>query len=295
MELISHHELEELGKGQKETPRVLAHPSILLAGIHLGWTRHAPPGRTLSQNDWLKTTWKLTPSPQNPAELFSWVPLPYCSPPGCPFPIKSLALSAHVSPQTTHFWELDKNLLSGPGRGPPSCNKTRRKEKRHRLDLFVFPSPPHLSPCRWAPSPPGSISVPDERNPDSLTQVRPPCQDPRSFSSPPAHRTLFSSVAQSCPTLCNLMEYSMPGFPVLHQLLELITLYWDNLFEVYLHCLPLSCVMPGRIWLQWPWPLTLGTTSTSVKPMNTGTSLGVQWLRLSSQFRGPRFDPWSEN
>ena len=31
------------------------------------------------------------------AEQFSWVPLPYCSPPRCPFPIKSLALSAHVS------------------------------------------------------------------------------------------------------------------------------------------------------------------------------------------------------
>ena len=37
------------------------------------------------------------------AELVSWGPLPYCSPPGCPFPIKSLALSAHVSPQTIHF------------------------------------------------------------------------------------------------------------------------------------------------------------------------------------------------
>ena len=28
---------------------------------------------------------------------FSWVPLPCCPPPGCPFPIKSLALSARVS------------------------------------------------------------------------------------------------------------------------------------------------------------------------------------------------------
>ena len=28
---------------------------ILLSGIHLGWTRHAPPGRTLNYNDWLKT------------------------------------------------------------------------------------------------------------------------------------------------------------------------------------------------------------------------------------------------
>ena len=30
----------------------------------------------------------------------------------------------------------------------------------------------------------------------------------------------FSSVAQSCPTLCNLMNRSMPGLPVYHQLLE---------------------------------------------------------------------------
>ena len=38
-----------------------------------------------------------------PPSMFSWVSLPYCSPPGCPFPIKSLALSADVSPQTIHF------------------------------------------------------------------------------------------------------------------------------------------------------------------------------------------------
>ena len=30
----------------------------------------------------------------------------------------------------------------------------------------------------------------------------------------------FSSVAQSCPTLCSPMDCSMPGFPVLHYLLE---------------------------------------------------------------------------
>ena len=29
------------------------------------------------------------------------------------------------------------------------------------------------------------------------------------------------SVAQSCPTFCDVMNYSMPGFPVLHCLLEL--------------------------------------------------------------------------
>jgi len=56
---------------------------------------------------------------------FSWVPLPYCSPSGCPFPIKSLALSALVCPRTIHFQVLDKCPVSGPGRGPPSCNKWR--------------------------------------------------------------------------------------------------------------------------------------------------------------------------
>jgi len=31
----------------------------------------------------------------------------------------------------------------------------------------------------------------------------------------------FSSVPQSCPTICDPMDCSMPGFPVHHQLLEL--------------------------------------------------------------------------
>ena len=35
------------------------------------------------------------------------------------------------------------------------------------------------------------------------------------------HHSQFSSVAQSCLTLCNLMDCSMPGSPVHHQLPEL--------------------------------------------------------------------------
>ena len=34
----------------------------------------------------------------------------------------------------------------------------------------------------------------------------------------------FSSVAQSCPTVCNPMDCSMPGFPVHHQLPEIAQL-----------------------------------------------------------------------
>ena len=43
----------------------------------------------------------------------------------------------------------------------------------------------------------------------------------------PNHWTtgLVSLVTQSCLTLCNPMDSSMPGFPVHHQLLELVQTY----------------------------------------------------------------------
>ena len=62
------------------------------------------------------------------AELFSWIPFPYCSPPTRPFPIKSLALSARVSSQTLHSWVSDKSPLSGPGRVPPSWNNPTKNK-----------------------------------------------------------------------------------------------------------------------------------------------------------------------
>ena len=129
MELICHHQLEEFGKGQKETPHVRPPPRIL-AGIHLGWTRKDLFTRKDSESEWLAKdnpeTNPITMKPETAshvAEQFSWVSLPYCSPPGCPFPINSLALSAHVFPWTIHFRVLDKSPVLGPGRGPPSCNR----------------------------------------------------------------------------------------------------------------------------------------------------------------------------
>ena len=74
------------------------------------------------------------------AEQFSWVPLPSCPAPGCPFPIKSLALSTCVSPQTIHFWVLDKSPLLGPGRGPPSCNSGRPLDKESTRKVHTISS-----------------------------------------------------------------------------------------------------------------------------------------------------------
>ena len=61
------------------------------------------------------------------AEQFSWVPLCFCSLPRSPFPIKSLASSACVSPWTIHFRVLDKTPVLGPERGPPSCCRAPKK------------------------------------------------------------------------------------------------------------------------------------------------------------------------
>ena len=137
MELISHHQPEELRKGRKETPHVQP-PLRILSGIRLGWTRHAPPGET----QWLAKdnpeTNPITVKPETASqvsELFSWVPLPSCSPPRCSFPIKFLALSTHVSPWTIHFWRLDKSPVLGPGRGPPSCNNMNTIKNKSMIYL----------------------------------------------------------------------------------------------------------------------------------------------------------------
>ena len=52
--------------------------------------------------------------------------------------------------------------------------------------------------------------------------VRAPGLDPSSEPVQPRdHRlSLFSSVAQLCPTLCDSMDCSTPGFPVHHRLPE---------------------------------------------------------------------------
>ena len=48
----------------------------------------------------------------------------------------------------------------------------------------------------------------------------PPSQPACNSGSPFYVSVQFSSVAQSCPTLCNPMNRSTPGLPVHHQLLE---------------------------------------------------------------------------
>ena len=50
----------------------------------------------------------------------------------------------------------------------------------------------------------------------------------------------FSSVAQSCPTLCDPMNHSTPGFPVHHQFLELIQIHVPRVGDAIQPSHPLS-------------------------------------------------------
>ena len=54
----------------------------------------------------------------------------------------------------------------------------------------------------------------------------------------------FSSVAQSCPTLCDPMDYSVPGFPVHHQLLELAQTHVHRLCDAIQPSHPLQSASP---------------------------------------------------
>ena len=57
----------------------------------------------------------------------------------------------------------------------------------------------------------------------------------------------LGSVTQSCLTLCNLMDYSIPGFPVHNQLLELAQTHVHQVGDVIQPSHPLSSPFPTAI------------------------------------------------
>ena len=131
-ELMTHHQPEEpppTGRVQERLKGDTVHfpESLSLASILAEQCMHHQERLWMRMAKDHPETNPITIKPQtssHSAEQFSWLPLPSCSPPGCPFPIKSLALSAHVSPWTILYRVLDKSPLLGPCRGlPPSYNR----------------------------------------------------------------------------------------------------------------------------------------------------------------------------
>ena len=92
----------------------------------------------------------------------------------------------------------------------------------------------------------------------------------------------ISSVTQSCPTLCNPMDCSTPGFTVHHQLPELAQIHVHQVGDAIQPSHPLSCPSPPAFNLSQHQGLFQGVSSLhqvaeglelqlqpSVLPMNT--------------------------
>ena len=84
----------------------------------------------------------------------------------------------------------------------------------------------------------------------------------------------FISAAQLCPTLCDIMDCSMPGFPVRHQLPELIQTHVHQVGDAIHLSHPLLSPSPPA--------LNLSPASESL-PMNQFFSSGGQILELQLQ------------
>ena len=83
----------------------------------------------------------------------------------------------------------------------------------------------------------------------------------------------ISSVTQLCPTLCDPMDCSMPGFPVLHCLLEFA--------QTHVHCVN-DAIQPSHP-LSTPSPPVLSLSPESGSfPMNHLFTSGGQRIRTSA-------------
>ena len=76
----------------------------------------------------------------------------------------------------------------------------------------------------------------------------------------------FSSVAQSCPTLCDPMDCSMPGLPVYHQLPEITQTHVHWVGDAIL-CRPL---------------LLLPSIFPSIRVFSNESALGIRWPKYWS-------------
>ena len=100
----------------------------------------------------------------------------------------------------------------------------------------------------------------------------------------------FSSVTQSCPTLCNPLDHSTPGFPVHHQLPEFSQTHVHQVSDAIL-CRPLLLLPPippsirvfsneSALCMRWPkyWSFNF-----SIRPSNEHPGLiffSTDWLDL---------------
>ena len=133
------------------------------------------------------------------------------------------------------FTDEDTGSISGQGTKIPQARKCSWKKKKKDVrkclwgtcttGLTFLQFCQHLrgllmgSCCHFCLGPRMNTQEADLR-PSLSDEPGPPRAALQPESEPPSQVHPFSSVAQSCPTLCDPMDCSTPGFPVHHQLPE---------------------------------------------------------------------------
>ena len=117
--------------------------------------------------------------------------------------------------------------------------------------------------------------------------------------SPPGYTSVkFSSVAQSCPTLCDLMNRSTPGLPVYHQLPEFTQTHVHRVCDACSHlilCCPLLLLPPNppsfrvfsnesTLHMRWPkyWSLSFSIIPSKEHPGQSPLEW-TGWISLQSK------------
>ena len=107
----------------------------------------------------------------------------------------------------------------------------------------------------------------------------------------------FSSVAQSCPTLCNSMNHSMPGLPIHHQFPEIIQTHAHWVSDAIQPSHPLSSPSPPALslsqhqdlfqWVSSSHQVAKVSAATSVLPVNIQDWSPLRWTGwISLQSKG---------
>ena len=94
---------------------------------------------------------------------------------------------------------------------------------------------------------------------------------------------MFSSVAQSCPTLCNPMDRSTPGIPVHHQLPELAQTHVCRVGDTIQPSHPLSSPSPPTLYLSQHQGLFKGVSSLYQVAKVLGVSASPSVLSMKIQ------------
>ena len=101
---------------------------------------------------------------------------------------------------------------------------------------------------------------------------------PRTLTTCDIQSHQFSSVPQSCQTLCNPMDCSTPGFPVHHQLLEFAQTHVHRVGDAIQPSHPLSS------------PFLLPSIFPSIRVFSNESVLHIRW----SQYWSFSFSPFNE-